>query len=59
MRDIVEDLNGVGDRRTILNAIADWRDEDGEQRTHPMPGDLYVARGLCLSREDPPIGLRR
>ena len=56
MEDIVEDRKGgcVGARWAILNAIADWRAEDGEQRTHLIPGALYIARGLSLSREDSP-----
>ena len=51
--DIVEDLNGgcVGERRAILNAIDDWRDEDGARRTQLTPGALYIARGMSLSRE--------
>ena len=45
---------GVGDRWDILNAISDWRDEDGGQRTQLVQGALYIAREMSLSREDPP-----
>ena len=51
--DIVEDLNGggVGEMWDILNAISDWRDEDGGKRTHLIPGDLYnCARDASIAR---------
>ena len=52
--DIVEDINGgcVGGRWAILNSIADWREEDGERRTHLVPWDLYIARGMSLSNDN-------
>ena len=52
--DLVDDLNsgGAWGRWAILHAMADWRDEDGRQRTKLMPNSLLVARGIALSRKE-------
>ena len=51
---VVEDPNGggVGERWTILHAMADWRGAGGEQKTELMPGALFLARCLSLLREE-------
>ena len=42
----------MGERRAIMRAIADWRDEDGQQRPPLMTGALYIARGMSLSNDN-------
>ena len=50
----VEDKNagGTGERWTILHALADWRDAEGERRTTLLRDSLFISKGLALSHTE-------